>query len=593
MNKVRETRGNAGKAIASKKVLLIYPEIPPTYWSFKYALPFVGKKASIPPLGLLTVAAMLPPAYEVTFTDMNVTSLRDEEIARADLVITSAMIVQKESLAGIARRCRHLHVPLVAGGPYPTSSYEKIENIDYFVLNEAEVTLPQFLHDFERGQARPVYKDRTKADITTTPLPRFDLLSMDDYCSMALQYSRGCPYNCEFCDIIEMFGRSLRTKTSQQFMHELNFIYSLGWRGSVFIVDDNFIGNKQKVKQLLPVIAAWQKERAYPFDLFTEASVDMAADEELMDLMSDAGFNMVFLGIETPVEKTLISAGKKQNVKENLLDSVVKIQNKGIEVAGGFIVGFDTDPPDIFERQIEFIQKSGIVLAMVGLLNALPGTQLYRRLEKEGRLLQDSTGNNTHDLQLNFKTIMDLKVLLDGYKQVIASIYQPRFYFDRCLHFLRNLHPHQNSSRRVRSEELYAFFMSVVRQTFSPYGHHYLSYLLKSLLIKPRMFPEAVRQAIMGHHFFKITREILAVDDFKSRVKSMKEMYKEKILNAYSLEIDKAIKELRTAKDTFLKELHKEYLKIDKDFRNQVEESFRALENSLNAYYGQWIKGNS
>jgi radical SAM superfamily enzyme YgiQ (UPF0313 family) len=595
MNKVRKNKENDKRTSTSKKVLLVYPEIPPTYWSFKYALPFVGKKASIPPLGLLTVAAMLPPEYEVKFIDTNVTPLEDEMIAQADLVLTSAMIVQKESLARIAQKCRQLHVPVVAGGPYPTSSYAKIENVDYFVLNEAEVTLPQFLHDFERGQAQPVYTDQTKADITTTPLPRFDLLSIRDYGSMALQYSRGCPFNCEFCDIIEMFGRKPRTKTNQQFMRELDFIYSLGWRGSVFIVDDNFIGNKQRVKQLLPSIAAWQKERRYPFDLFTESSVNMASDEELMNLMSNAGFNMVFLGIETPVEETLISAGKKQNVKKNLLDSVTKIQSKGIEVTGGFIVGFDNDPTDIFERQIQFIQESGVVQAMVGLLTALPGTQLYHRLEKEGRLLEDSTGNNTHDLQVNFKTTMDLKMLLDGYKQIIAHIYQPKPYFDRCLTFLRNMHPHQNSTRRVRSEELRAFLMSLTRQTFTSYGHHYLSYLVKSFAIQPRMFPEAVRQAIVGYHFFKITREILAVDNFKKHVRSMKEIYWEKVhhvnVNAYSLEIDKAIKELRIAKDNLLKEVRKEYLKIDKDFRHMVEESLRTLESSLNACYGQWVEG--
>lgn len=570
----------------SKSVLLVYPEIPPTYWSFKYALPFIGKKASIPPLGLLTVAAMFPPDYDVKFIDMNVTPLTDEMIAGADLVFTSAMIVQKESLAGIAGRCKRLNVPLVAGGPYPTSSYKKIEDVDYFVLNEAEVTLPQFLYDLERGQAKPVYTDQGKADITATPLPRFDLLSMGDYSSMALQYSRGCPFNCEFCDIIELFGRKLRTKTNEQFSRELDLLYSVGWRGSVFIVDDNFIGNKQRVKQLLSVVADWQKQRKYPFDLFTEVSVDLASDEELMDLMSAAGFNMVFVGIETPVEETLINEGKKQNVRQNLLDSVTTIQSKGMEVAGGFIVGFDSDPQDIFERQIQFIQGAGIVLAMVGLLTALPGTRLYHRLEKEGRLLKDSTGNNTHDLQLNFKTRMDAGALLDGYKQIIAYIYSPKAYFDRCLKFLRNLNPHQNSSRKVRSEELYAFSMSLLRQTFSPYGYYYLRYLVKSFIIKPRMFPEAVRQAIMGHHFFKITREILAVDDFKSRVKRMKDVYRQKIIEVYPLEIDKAITELRIARDRLLKELRKEYLKIDKDFRHLVEESFNALENSLNAYYG-------
>ncbi|MEW6382295.1 MAG: B12-binding domain-containing radical SAM protein [bacterium] len=591
-NVLKKDKRNARGAQPSKQVLLVYPEIPPTYWSFRYALPFVGKKAAIPPLGLLTVAAMLPPSYELKFVDMNVMPLDDEMIAQADLVLTSAMIVQKESFARLAARCRRLAVPLAAGGPYPTSSYEKIENVDYFILNEAEVTLPLFLSDFERGQARHIYTAQDRADITTTPLPRFDLLSsIHDYGSMALQYSRGCPFNCEFCDIIEMFGRKLRTKTNQQFMSEINLLYSLGWRGSVFIVDDNFIGNKQQVKQLLPLIAAWQKQHGYPFDLFTEASVDMAGDEELMDMMGAAGFNMVFLGIETPVRETLIEAGKSQNVRQDLFDSVIKIQNKGIEVAGGFIVGFDTDPPDIFERQVQFIQESGIVLAMVGLLTALPGTQLYRRLQNEGRLLQDSTGNNTHDLQLNFTPRMDISTLLDGYKRVIAQIYQPKSYFDRCLNFLRNIHPHQNSSRRVRTREMYAFFLSLTRQTFSSYGHHYLNYLVKSVFINPRMFSEAVRQAIMGYHFFKITREILAVDDFKSQVRLMIDSYRQKVVDAYSLELEKAMKDLRIAKDNLLKDLHKEYLKIDKDFRHLVEESLRTLESSLNACYGQWVEG--
>ncbi|MCL6583460.1 MAG: B12-binding domain-containing radical SAM protein [bacterium] len=590
----KDKKSQRKDTFSKRRVLLVYPEIPPTYWSFRYALPFVGKKAAIPPLGLLTVAAMLPPSYEVKFVDMNVTPLENEMIAQADLVLASAMIVQKESLARLADQCRQLAVPLAAGGPYPTSSYEKIENVDYFILNEAEVTLPPFLADFEQGQARRVYTDQRRADITMTPQPRFDLLSsLHDYGSMALQYSRGCPFNCEFCDIIEMFGRKPRTKTNQQFMSELELLYSLGWRGSVFIVDDNFVGNKQQVKQLLPLIAAWQKQRGYPFDLFTEASVDMAADEELMEMMSAAGFNMVFLGIETPVEETLLSTGKKQNVRQDLLESVCKIQNKGIEVAGGFIVGFDTDPPDIFDRQIKFIQESGIVLAMVGLLTALPGTQLYRRLQAEGRLVQDSTGNNTHDFQLNFVPKMDLSTLLHGYKRLIAQIYHPRSYFNRCLNFLRNINPHQNSSRKIGAEELYALFMSLTKQTFSNYGHHYLKYLVKSFFIKPRMFPEAVRQAIMGYHFFKITREILAVDDFKTRVRLMIEAYREKILDAYSLEFDKAAKELKIIKDNLLKELRKEYLKIDKDFRHLVEESFRTLESALNTYYGQLIEATN
>ena len=580
------------KNTTSKKILLVYPEIPPTYWSFKYALPFIHKKGSIPPLGLLTVAAMLPPSYKLKLVDMNITPLTDEMIIQSDMVFTSAMIVQKNSLAKVVAQCNRLKVPIVAGGPYPSSSYQKIKNVNHFVLDEAEVTLPEFLYDLEKGQPQHIYQNSGKADITTTPPPRFDLLTINDYASMALQYSRGCPHNCEFCDIIEMFGHKMRTKTNQQMIHELNILYSLGWRGSVFIVDDNFIGNKRKIKKLLPLIADWQKKRHYPFDLFTEASIDLADDENLLDFMAAAGFNMVFIGIETPDKETLIKTGKKQNVKQDLLESTVKIQNKGIEVAGGFIIGFDNDSPDIFQRQVQFIQQSGIVLAMVGLLTALPNTQLYRRLQKEGRLLEDSTGNNTHDLHLNFKPKMDLKVIIDGYKQIIDHIYSPNAYFERCLNFLHNLHPHQNSSRRVRAEELFAFFMSVTRQSFSSYGRHYLNYLIKAFKIEPRMFPEAIRQAIMGYHFFKITQEILAVDNFKKHAKWITTKYREKIWDAYtSLDLEKTMGELNIIKNKFINDLQREYQKIDRDFRHLVEESFQTLEKSLNAYYKQWLEG--
>lgn len=574
-----------------KKILMVYPEIPPTYWSFKYALSFIGKKASIPPLGLLTVAAMLPREWQIKLVDMNVSPLTDEMIREADLIFLSAMIVQKKSFAEVVERCKKLGATVVAGGPYPSSSYEKIKGVDHFVLNEAEVTLPNFLHDWEEGKAKYVYKEDGKADITNSPVPRFDLISMEDYYhTMPLQYSRGCIFNCEFCDIIEMFGRQIRTKTIKQFLKELNHLFCFGWRGSVFIVDDNFIGNKRNVKQLLPAIAKWQKERNYPFHLFTEASINLAEDEELLNLMRDAGFNMVFVGIETPDEKTLIQTGKNQNVKHNLLNSVRKIQSKGIEVAGGFIIGFDSDPPDIFERQIEFIQQSGIVLAMVGLLTALPNTQLYRRLEKEGRLLAESTGNNTHDLYLNFTPKMELATILEGYKRIIAHIYSPRAYFDRCLNFLYYLKPHQNSARKVRGDEIIALIKSLLRQTFSSYGYHYLWYLAQAIVINWRMFPEAVRQAIMGYHFFLITREIIAVDELKSRyfIEDIKSQYEKISKNIRNFDPQKKLRELQNVTNALIAEITERYLEIHEDFRDLAEEWHEDIINELNALYQKY-----
>lgn len=274
---------------------------------------------------------------------------------------------------------------------------------------------------------------------------------------MALQYSRGCPFSCEFCDIVSMFGHIPRTKTPNQFVNEMDALYRAGYRGSLFVVDDNFIGNKKNVKELLPLISKWQMDNGYPFTLFTEASVNLADDVELIDMMVSSGFNMVFLGIETPVKESLLETHKMQNVKSNLLDSIHIIQKKGMEVAGGFIVGFDNDPEDIFERQIGFIQRSGIPSAMVGLLTALPNTRLYKRLETEKRLVDVFTsGNNTHDLSLNFIPKMDMTRLIEGYKKVLEEIYEPKRYFYRCLSLLRILTPHRNSKRRIRLPEFRA-----------------------------------------------------------------------------------------------------------------------------------------
>ncbi len=366
------------------KTLLVYPEIPPTYWSLKYALPFIGKRAVFPPLGLMTVAAMLPDDFDVTLVDMNVEPLRESAIAGADLIITSSMIVQKDSLEKVIGLCKKHGKTVVAGGPYPTSMNAQIPGVDHFVLNEAEVTLPAFLEDYRNGCAKPVYSDTAKPDLSLTPAPRFDLIRKSRYSTMALQYSRGCPHNCEFCDIIEMFGRVPRTKTPAQFLQEMDLLYEEGWRGSLFVVDDNFIGNRREVKKLLPEIASWQQERNYPFNLFTEATLVLAEDEQLMDQMVLAGFNMVFVGIETPDRETLAVTGKTQNLRGDMLQSVRAIQAKGMEVSAGFILGFDGDKDDIFDRQIRFIQDAAIPTAMVGVLTALPNTQLYRRLYGAG-----------------------------------------------------------------------------------------------------------------------------------------------------------------------------------------------------------------
>jgi radical SAM superfamily enzyme YgiQ (UPF0313 family) len=512
-----------------QKILMVYPKIPTTYWSFDHALPFIGKKSSLPPLGLMTVAAMIPPKYEVRLIDLNVATLEPADIEAADIVFISAMIVQKQSFEEIVALCGECNRPVVAGGPYPSSLYREIEGVDVLVLDEAELTLPRFLADLEAGHPQKLYQDPGKPDITRTPVPRFDLIDVGVYDSMPLQYSRGCPYNCEFCDIIEMFGRVQRAKTSEQFLRELEAVKGSGFRGPLFIVDDNFVGNHRKVKELLRSIVTWQRIHGFPFAFFTEASVDLAQDDELLDLMVEAGFSMVFVGIETPDENTLAYTQKHQNLKSPILESVEKIQCRGIEVTGGFILGFDTDAPDIFDRQISFIQQAGIPVAMVGLLNALPNTQLWRRLEQEGRLQSNTTGNNTHTLGMNFVPRMPESTLIDGYKRVLSELYSPKRYFERCVTLLRRLSPGKRSSRHTSWIEIRALLLSLLKQGFSLYGLHYWLYLLSVLSTRPRLFPDAVALAIKGYHFFAITKEISAADKFSSRVREARHMLQPKV----------------------------------------------------------------
>jgi radical SAM superfamily enzyme YgiQ (UPF0313 family) len=566
------------------RALLVYPEMPPTYWSMKYALRFIGKRASFPPLGLLTVAAMLPEDFDVTLVDMNVEPLRESAVAAADIVFTSSMIVQKDSLARVVGLCKKHGKRVVAGGPYPTTSYERIEGVDHFVLNEAEVTLPQFIADLDRGRAEHVYWDPAKPDIALTPLPRFDLLNRKRYSSMALQYSRGCPHSCEFCDIIELFGRQPRTKTAAQFLHELDALYEGGCRGSLFVVDDNFIGNRKEVKNLLPQVARWQQQRNYPFAFFTEATLSLAEDGDLMDQMVSAGFNMVFLGIETPDRCTLESIGKKQNLKSDMLSSVRRIQAKGMEVSGGFILGFDTDPEDIFDRQIGFIQDAGIPTAMVGLLTAVPNTQLYRRLAAEGRLTDDSSGNNTHDLRLNFVPKMDARKLLAGYKRVLAEIYKPDRYFERCLKLLRSLKTHKTSHRKVHVAELRAFALSLLRQTFSRYSWAYWKFLIRGFLARPLMVAEAVTMAVKGYHFFKMTRNVLEVDRFRMALEDLTHSFERSLRDVSAAEIRSRIAELTAYRDRVVARMHARCRRINKDFRIYAEEAvahFRATMDEL------------
>jgi radical SAM superfamily enzyme YgiQ (UPF0313 family) len=491
------------------KILLVYPRYPDTFWSFRHALKFLSKKASFPPLGLLTVAAMLPAEWEKKVADLNVDPLNDADIRWADYVFISAMVVQKESVKDVITRCNKAGKKVVAGGPLFTTGYEDFEGIDHFVLGEAEVTLPRFLTDLAAGTLQRVYASDERPDISQTPIPLWSILNMKNYSAMSLQYSRGCPFDCEFCDIVVLNGHKPRTKDMQQTINELDALYNRGFRGSLFIVDDNFIGNKKKLKvETLPAMIQWQKKKKYPFTFFTEASINLADDETLMDMMAEAGFNRVFIGIETPDDDSLLECNKKQNRNRDLSESVKKIQNHGFEVQGGFILGFDSDPASIFAKQINFIQKTGIVTAMVGLLNAPTGTRLYQRLKKENRLVKDMSGDNT-DFSINFIPKMKYETLVSGYKNVLDTIYSPRQYYERVKAFLKEYKPrktHQTAGiSQLRFNHIKGLFKSFYYLGIRNKGRRYFWRLMISTLVKhPRHFPLSVNLSVSGFHFRKV-----------------------------------------------------------------------------------------
>ena len=494
----------------AKKILLVYPEYPETFWGFKYAIKFISKKSVYPPLGLLTVAALLPSSWEKKLVDLNVRTLRDKELKWADYVFISAMDVQKKSVKEIIGQCQKLGTKIVAGGPLFTSNPDQFPDIDYLVLNEAEITLAPFLKDLQNGTAKHLYFSDTWANIEKTPLPLWQLINFKNYTAMNIQYSRGCPFNCDFCDITILYGRQVRTKNKQQILTELNSLYFLGWRGVVFIVDDNFIGNTVKLKtQILPALINWTKKNKQPFTFHTESSINLADDPELISLMVQTGFNTVFIGIETVHEESLAECGKFQNQNRNLIESIKKIQRLGLQVQGGFIVGFDNDPQSIFDAQIKFIQKSGIITAMVGLLNAVRGTRLYQRLEQEKRLIKSFSGNNT-DFSLNFIPKMNSKTLLAGYKKIIKTIYAPKYYYRRVKTFLGEYRPLTKNRGQFKLCYLMALLKSVLRLgILGKERWYYWGLFFWTLSTRPKLFPLAITFSIHGFHYRKIFEKYL------------------------------------------------------------------------------------
>ncbi|MDD2709730.1 MAG: DUF4070 domain-containing protein [Verrucomicrobiae bacterium] len=492
-------------------ILLLYPKFPDTFWSFNHALKFVRKKAAFPPLGLLTVAAMLPGDWNKRLVDVNVQTLTPADLKWADCALISGMIVQEQSASELIARCHEAGVRVVAGGPLFTNEPALFPTVDHLVLNEAELTLPPFLSDLERGCAKPVYSTTGFADIRQTPVPLWHLADLRRYASICLQYSRGCPFQCEFCNVTALFGHRPRAKSAQQVIAELDGFYAAGWRGSafgpVFFVDDNFIGNKALLKnELLPALIEWQKgHQATCFQ--TEVSINLADDEELMRLMVDAGFNSVFIGIETPDDGSLGGCGKKQNLGRNLLRDVRRIQQTGLQVQAGFIVGFDQDTPSIFQRQIDFIQNSGIVTAMVGVLQAPPGTRLHDRMQREGRLVGQTTGDNS-DGTTNIIPRMNGESLRQGYHKIMRHLYSPRNYYRRIKTFLRHYRM-PKFDPPLGWDQCMAFGRTVFHLGICGQERfQYWGLLAWTLARRPRLLPLAVTLSIYGHHFRKVCAQI-------------------------------------------------------------------------------------
>lgn len=489
-------------------ILMIYPKYPDTFWSYKHVIKFISKKALLPPLGLITIASLLPKSWNKKLIDLNIHALKQKDLQWADLVFISAMSIQKASADEVIELCKKNHKTVVAGGPHFTEEYHDYPEVDHLILNEGEITLKHFLQDYIKGNTKRIYQTNEFPDIRTSPLPMFDLLDMKKYATLSIQYTRGCPFNCEFCDVTALFGHKVRIKETTQIMTELNQLYDLGWRGDLFFVDDNFIGNKKILKrELLPELIIWMRERKYPFRFITEASINLADDEDLMKMMIAAGFVTVFIGIETPNIDSLVECSKVQNVNRDLLESVETIQQHGFQVTAGFIVGFDHDSHHVFQQQIDFIQKSGIVTAMVGLLNAPTKSHLYERLFKENRIIKSFTGDNT-DFSINFTPKMGMEKLMNGYRSIIHEIYSHKPYYKRVKRFLKRFNPPSAKASKTSWRDIKALFRSVIVLGALRKGRiYYWKLFFWALFFKPEIFTHAITYSIFGYHFRRVFSE--------------------------------------------------------------------------------------
>ena len=499
---------SVGHGSTDLNVLLVYPEFPKTFWSYEKILELVNRKVLLPPLGLITVAAILPQDWNFKLADVNIRPVTEQEWQWADLVIMSAMIVQKDDIIRQINLARHHGKPVAVGGPYPSSTPEELvaAGADFLILDEGEITLPLFVEAWQRGEKGGRFSSEgVKPDVTSTPIPRYDLLELSAYDSMSVQFSRGCPFQCEFCDIIVLYGRKPRTKTPEQLISELDHLYSLGWRGGVFMVDDNFIGNKRNVKMMLAALEPWQRTHGYPFRFDTEASLDLADDQELMDQMLACNFAAVFMGIETPDTDSLAATMKFQNTRSPLLDSVDKVTRSGLRVIAGFIIGFDGEKAGAGQRIVAFSEAAAIPTTTFAMLQALPHTALWHRLEKEGRLI-DKVGNINQTTLMNFVPTRPVETIAQEYVEAFCQLYEPHNYLDRVHRYFLKLGPARvRSSFKlpelavIRALLIVCWRQGLKRSTRWAFWHH----LVHILLANPRVAEQYLAVCAHNEHFME------------------------------------------------------------------------------------------
>ena len=508
-------------------VLMVCPEYPVTFWSFDEALKMVGKRSAFPPLGLLTIAGMMPDEYTLRLVDMNVGKLDDEDLGWADVVLTSSMIIQWPSLEQVIDRCNRVGVPVLNGGPLPTQYSEDLKGDAIFYMGEAE---NGFLDIVERmiadpGSVRREFVDRRGEfkDLEGTPLPRWDLLDFDLYQHMVVQMTRGCPEKCTFCNIPFLYGKQTRIKASSRMIQELDALHDAGWRGTVMAVDDNLIGNRDAIREaLVDEVIPWQKERDYPFRFFTQASVRLSEEPDLLEAMHQAGFDEVFVGIESPAEESLKFMGARKNLQgsSSLMEKVRTIQRYGFEVMAGFIIGLDTDPDDIADQMIDFIQEAGIPVAMVGILCVLRDTPDYKRYGRAGRLIEQKkayTNTGVFSRELNYVPAVDPEVLYDRHRKVVETINSPVMYFQRCLTHLAHRERRPLGNIPIGLAEVRATLTSLWRQGIAgSYRRDYWRFLARALWREPADLADALTLAVQGHHLITTTQQALRVAEMKT-----------------------------------------------------------------------------